>query len=236
VASGVGAIGDDADLEERSHIGKVFRLRRLVLVSPDIPAEILLSGRANALRSSLERFQEAHLFSNEGDEVLRNISTMANFFTLPTRRREFGYRLGNAGVLTDWGITKGVTLDKLRLGSRTLAQLCDALDSNQFEDSLAQRFTYFDCTDSVENGQGVVTLAQPGKPCDLSWIAHLGLLARYVLSGRPDVHSGYFEPGFVGGLIYRFACIGYGDSEEAYGKFDAFSTACKEHQVKAMRS
>jgi Alpha/beta hydrolase of unknown function (DUF900) len=100
VASGAGAVSDDADLDERSHIGKVFRLRRLVLVSPDIPAEVLLSGRANALRSSLDRFQEAHLFSNEGDEVLRDISTTANFFTLPTKRREFGYRLGNAGVLT----------------------------------------------------------------------------------------------------------------------------------------
>jgi pimeloyl-ACP methyl ester carboxylesterase len=236
VASGVGAVNDDVDLEERSHIGKVFRLRRLVLVSPDIPAEVLLSGRANDLRSSLDRFQEAHLFSNEGDEVLRDISTTANFFTLPTKRREFGYRLGNAGVLTEWGITKGITLDKLRIGARTLAQLYDALDSNQFQDSLARRFTYFDCTDSIENGQGVVTVVQPGKPSDLSWIAHLGLLARYVFVGRPDVHSGYFEPGFVGGLIYRFACIGYGDSEEAFGKFDAFSAACKEHQVKAMRN
>jgi hypothetical protein len=124
----------------------------------------------------------------------------------------------------------------LRIGSRTLAQLYDALDSSQFKDSLAQRFTYFDCTDSVENGQGVVTMAQAGKPSNLSWIAHLWLLALYVFSHRPDVHSGYFEPGFVGGLIYRFACIGYGDSEEAYGKFDAFSAACKEHQVKALRS
>ena len=236
MASGVGAVRDDADLEERSHIGKVFRLRRLVLVSPDVPAEVLLSGRANALRSSLDRFQEAHLFSNEGDEVLRNISTTANFFALPTKRREFGYRLGNAGVLTEWGITDGITLDKLRIGSRTLAQLYDGLDSNQFKGSLAQRFTYFDCTDSVENGQGVVTVAQPGKPSDLSWIAHLGLLARYVFSGRPDVHSGYFEPGFVGRLIYRFACIGYGDSEAAYGRFDAFSALCKAHQVKALRS
>jgi pimeloyl-ACP methyl ester carboxylesterase len=236
VASGIGAARDDVDREERSHIGKVFRLRRLVLVSPDIPAEVLLSGRANALRSSLDRFQEAHLFSNEGDEVLRNISTTANFFTLPTKRREFGYRLGNTGVLAEWGITKGITLDKLRIGARTLAQLYAALDANQFKDSLAQRFTYFDCTDSVENGKGVVTMAQPGKLSDLSWIAHLVLLARYLLSGRPDVHSGYFEPGFVGGLIYRFACIGYGDTEEAYGKFDAFSAVCKDHQVKALRS
>jgi len=26
------------------------------------------------------------------------------------------------------------------------------------------------------------------------------------------------------------------DSEKAYGKFDAFSAACKEHQVKTLRN
>jgi hypothetical protein len=37
-------------------------------------------------------------------------------------------------------------------------------------------------------------------------------------------------------LIYRFACIGYGDSEEAYGQFQAFSDLCKKYQVKALRN
>jgi hypothetical protein len=220
---------------ELSNIGKAFRLRRLVLVSPDIPAEVLLSGRANALRSSLIRFQEAHLFSNEGDEVLLDISTTANFFSLPTMQRRFGFRLGNVGVLTEWGITKGVSLDKLRVGSHTLSQLYAELEASQTEDGFAQRLTYFDCTDSIENGEGVVTNARPGEPCDLSMAGHLRLLWLYVTQGRPDVHSGYFAPGFVGRLIYRFACIGYGDSEQAYGEFDAFSAECKAHQVKALR-
>jgi hypothetical protein len=208
----------------------------LVLVCPDIPAEVLLSGRANALRSSLIRFQEAHLFSNEGDEVLRNISTTANFFSLPTNKRNFGYRLGNVGVLTERGISKGISLDKLRVGSQTLSQRYVTLDSTQSQDSFAQQLTYFDCTDSIEKGQGVVTAVRPGESSDLSVKGHLHLLWLYVTRGRPDVHSGYFEPGFVGQLIYRFACIGYGDSEEAYGKFDVFSAKCKEHQVKALRS
>jgi len=236
MTAGEEVLGTHADDNiELSYIGKAFLLRRLVLVSPDIPAEVLLSGRANALRSSLIRFQEAHLFSNEGDEVLLDISTTANFFSLPTKQRNFGFRLGNVGVLTDWGITKGVSLDKLRVGSQTLSQLYTALDAAQSSDDFAQRLTYFDCTDSIENGEGVVTNARPGEPCDLSTMGHLRLLWLYVTQGRPDVHSGYFAPGFVGQLIYRFACIGYGDSEQAYGQFDAFSAECKAHQVKALR-
>jgi pimeloyl-ACP methyl ester carboxylesterase len=232
------------DLDKRSEIGKAFRLRRLVLVSPDIPAEVLMSGRANALRSSVERFEEAHLFSNEADEVLRNISTTANFFMLPTKRRMFGYRLGNVGVLTpSYGITKGLTdprghvaLDKLQVGYKSLADLYTRLGSDQFQAGTAQRFTYFDCTNSISDaGIGVVSAAKRGKPTDLSSIGHLVLLARYV-AGGPDVHSGYFADNFVGSLIYRFACIGYGDSEQAYNGFEVFSAACKDHQIKALRN
>ena len=65
------------------NIGNAFQLMRFVLASPDIPAEALLSNRANFLASSLRRFREAYLFSNEGDEVLRQISTTANFLFPP---------------------------------------------------------------------------------------------------------------------------------------------------------
>jgi hypothetical protein len=82
-------------------IGNVFRLMRLLLVSPDIPAEALVSNRANFLASCLSRFREAYLFSSEGDEVLRQISTTANYFSFPTRSRNFGFRLGNVGVLAN---------------------------------------------------------------------------------------------------------------------------------------
>jgi pimeloyl-ACP methyl ester carboxylesterase len=237
-AAGVIAPADDPLREQRAEIGNAFRLKRLVLVSPDIPAEALMTGRANALHSSLSRFEEAHLFSNEADEVLANISTTVNFFSLPTRRREYGFRLGNVGVLTPWGITKGLTLDRLRLGSRTLQQLYAKLNPlTSFAPDNSQRLTYFDCTDSIDDqGHGVVSNAGTGRAQSLTPIAHLVLLWDYVVKHKPDVHSGYFEPGFVGGLIYRFACIGYGDSEEAYGHFDAFSDACKTHQVKGLRN
>lgn len=61
-----------------AEIGNVFSLGRLVLVSPDIPAETIISGRANFLSSSLRRFEETYLFSNEGDMALKLASTAAN--------------------------------------------------------------------------------------------------------------------------------------------------------------
>ncbi|PZV06509.1 MAG: hypothetical protein DCF32_09600 [Leptolyngbya sp.] len=88
----------DPQKKPSPEIGNVFCLSRLVLVSPDIPAETIISGRANFLQSSLRRFEEAYLFSNEGDMALRLASTAANYFTYPSRTRDGGYRLGNVTV------------------------------------------------------------------------------------------------------------------------------------------
>jgi hypothetical protein len=108
-------------------IGHVFSLVRLVLVSPDIPAEALIGNRANFLKSSLRRFKEAYLFSNEGDEVLRMISTAANYFSFPTRSRDYGYRLENVEVLSEnFGVIdapKAAIQDKLRVGRNSIEQL-----------------------------------------------------------------------------------------------------------------
>jgi len=232
----LGSADERRQREIRSKIGKSFLLRRLVLVSPDIPAEVLLLGRSNALHSSLIRFQEAHLFSNEGDEVLRDISTTANFFSLPTKSRRFGYRLGNVGVRTGWGISEQLTLGNLRVGARTLYELYAELDAAQSEESFAQRLTYFDCTDSInDKGDGVVTDATRGAPPNLSWLGHLRLLWVYV-RGKVDVHSGYFlKPSLVRRLIYRFAAIGYGDTEKLYGGLPALNALCEDYQIRALK-
>ena len=110
----------EQDPDAMRAIGHVFLLERLVLVSPDIPAETLLQGRANFLQSSLRRFKEAYLFSNEGDEALRLISTMGNYFSFPTQSRNYGYRLGNVNIVKppqpgkpEYGI---VNLKRLRTG------------------------------------------------------------------------------------------------------------------------
>jgi len=48
----------------------------------------------------LSRFDEAYLFSNEGDEVLRQISTLANYFVFPAKSKNHGFRLGNVEILS----------------------------------------------------------------------------------------------------------------------------------------
>lgn len=87
--------GNLAGKDPSSKIGRVFSLGRLVLVAPDIPVESILSGRANFLRSSLRRCEEAYVFSNEADLALRLASTAANYFSFPARTRFRGYKLGN---------------------------------------------------------------------------------------------------------------------------------------------
>jgi len=81
-----------------SRVGRVFALGRLLLVAPDIPLLTITSGRSNFLRSALRRFEEAYLFSNEGDLALRIASTAANYFSFPAKTRTQGYRLGNLTV------------------------------------------------------------------------------------------------------------------------------------------
>ncbi|XHX80228.1 MAG: alpha/beta hydrolase [Stenomitos frigidus ULC029] len=81
-----------------AEIGRVFRLERLILIAPDIPAESIMPRRSNFLRSSLRRCKEAYVFSNEGDLALRLASTTANYFSFPARKRSSGYRLGNVTV------------------------------------------------------------------------------------------------------------------------------------------
>ncbi|MEL7067800.1 MAG: alpha/beta hydrolase [Cyanobacteria bacterium J06581_3] len=96
------AIGN-LDAEDKAkvpspNIGHVFSLGRLVLVSPDIPAEAIISSRTNFLSSSIRRFEETYLFSNEGDMALKLASTAANYASFPARTLEGGYRLGNVVV------------------------------------------------------------------------------------------------------------------------------------------
>ena len=174
-------------------IGHVFDLMRFVLASPDIPGETLLANRANFLASSLRRFKEAYLFSSEGDGVLRSISTIVNYFTFPTRSRNYGYRLGNAEILTS-DFSKPVAGDVLRLvrvGRKTLADLStETVEGNPSE--VANAFTYFDCTDykDGEPPMGMLTEARNYKRNDpnarIPLYEHIKLLILYV--AEPDRH------------------------------------------------
>ena len=244
-------------------IGTVFELKRFVLASPDIPAETLLSDRGNFLASSLLRFHEAYLFSNEGDEVLRQISTLANYFVFPAKSRDHGFRLGNVEILsTDFGLIKrpeNEFLGTLRIGNLTLQQLYDRLEQAQAsrhrttgtrraQPSLPTVFSYFDCTDYVDqNNEGepdqhLLTFAkclkhkQGNAKARLSFPAHLRLLYAYVFKHKPNVHGGYFEGRLSQELIYRLACLGYDATEATYGSESLLGKACADKQIRMLLS
>ncbi|MBW4443114.1 MAG: alpha/beta hydrolase [Plectolyngbya sp. WJT66-NPBG17] len=207
-----------------SNIGNVFRLSRLVLVAPDISAETIISGRGNPLRSSLRRFDEAYLFSNEGDMVLKIASTVANYFSFPASTRDGGYRLGNVivGSPGKFGLEKNgiVNVDDrgkllplkgteflnclyLRQGvplSKRQEEI--GLEDDRF---IAELFTYFDCTNYRENGKGMVSQAL-GK----SFLDYKDYVA-LVLSGV-DGHGGLLyqrDADFSRRLIYGLSCLGF---------------------------
>jgi hypothetical protein len=234
--------GEDDEVPGR--VGHVFTLMRFVLISPDIPAEALLADRANFLASSLRRFREAYLFSNEGDEVLRAISTSVNYFTFPTMSRIYGYRLGNAEILASaFGMTSPGRdqLDLLRTGTHTLKSLSGRTTRAQRPAAVARAFTYFDCTDykDGEPPKGMLTEALDVKRNDPSasiplW-RQLKLLILYRL-GRVDVHGGYFDGAVTQRLIYRLACLGFDNGLKAYGDEAAMMAECADHQIRVMPS
>jgi len=211
---GAGSPPQSRPAEPAHAIGNVFDLKRFVLASPDIPAETLLSSRGNFLASALSRFDEAYLFSNEGDEVLRQISTLANYFVFPTKSRNHGFRLGNLEILSrNFGmidVNGEDFLRVLRIGNQTLQQLYDSLEDAKTkrhvsdrdvpeQAPLPSRFTYFDCTDyrdrddpqmpdEVENYRPLLTFAkrrkQDNADARLRWYSHLYLLIVYVANGQ----------------------------------------------------
>jgi hypothetical protein len=224
-------------------IGHVFTLTRFVLISPDIPAEALIADRANFLASSLRRFREAYLFSNEGDEVLRAISTSVNYFTFPTMSRFYGYRLGNAEILSSaFGATPSGPnlLDILRAGIKTLAYLSGKVTGYKAT-TVARAFTYFDCTDYIDGTppRGMLTEALNFKRNDpkaaIPLWEQFKLLILYLM-GRVDVHGGYFDGETTQRLIYRLACLGYNQSLAAYGGENAMLAQCADHQIRVVVS
>ena len=208
-------------------IGEALELKRFVLASPDIPAETLLSTRGNFLASALSRFDEAYLFSNEGDEVLRQISTLANYFVFPAKSRKHGFRLGNVEILSrQFGmidVTEQDYLRVLRIGHLTLQELYDKLQEareSRIADAtpaleqapLPTKFTYFDCTDYIDrddpktpdvakNWRPLLTFAKCHKASDpaaqLRWYSHLHLLFAYVVHDQKPDLHGGYFEGML---------------------------------------
>jgi hypothetical protein len=235
---------EEGDEMVPGRIGHVFSLMRFLLVSPDIPAEALLADRGDFLASSLRRFREAYLFSNEGDEVLRAISTAVNYFTFPTMSRVYGYRLGNAEILTsDFAPTPPGPnqLDILRTGTETLSELSGKTTRGLKPAAVARAFTFFDCTDYKDGDppKGMLTEAlnfkRDNPAAGIPLWEQLKLLILYIL-GRVNVHGGYFDGPVAQRLIYRLACLGFDGSLEAYGDEGAMLAECADHQIRVMLS
>lgn len=235
-------------------IGDTLSLGRLILASPDIPVLSIISSRANGLASSLRRFSEAYLFSNEGDLALRLASTAVNYISFPSAKQHYGHRLGSIALTNDI-YKKGIvnlpalqtyySLDK-DLGEAITADPGDILDSlfithgsgsgdgylslgDLFDiehrakgpATLADLFTFFDCTDYKDyrltlgaNGwrdrsfqkTGLLTRAKNRR--HLTTWDYLELLFDTV-AGRRDVHGGYFKGVYSRQLIYRIAFLGF---------------------------
>jgi hypothetical protein len=208
---------------KRSSVGQCFFLERLVLVSPDIPVNAILSGRSNFLSSSLSRFQESYLFSNEGDMVLLLLSTVANYISFPSSTGLMGYKLGNIGIKKDMKKGEKNTTD---FAMSQFSRIVDEKDMSDDEDVLlkklvigvkhhelieirdelpfiAQEFTYFDCTDYLR--------------CELSnkkenfrkykalKLLNYASLVRYI----GGTHGGYFDLPETKEAIYTLACKGF---------------------------
>lgn len=223
-----------------SKVGNVFGLGRLVLVAPDISSETIISGRANVLRSSLRRFEEAYLFCNEGDMALRLASTTANYFSFPARTRDGGYRLGNVTVREAIATRKIETSGIVNLlpngalvpenvraflsylyirQSRSLLDRQSEIGLDDGTRSIAELFTYFDCTNYREDisnpttkqleSKGILTRAVNKTSLEMTDYA---LLCKDFAQGKRDPHGGYIFSGdadFTKQAIYGLACLGW---------------------------
>ncbi len=237
-----------------SEIGNTLSLGRLILASPDIPVLAIVSSRANGLMSSLRRFREAYLFSNEGDLALRVASTAANYISFPSRGQSHGHRLGSIALTNDVYSKGIINLSLLRQHYPIEENLCDALAKDPldilnclfithssgkgkgyvslgdlFRDenckdthaTLADLFTFFDCTDykdfrltlgqngwreSSKTTTGLLTRAKQKRNLNL-W-DYVELVYDSLL-GRRDVHGGYFNGEYSRQLIYRIGFLGF---------------------------
>ena len=237
----------------------------MILVSPDIPILSIISSRSNGLASSLRRFEETYLFSNEGDLALRLASTAANYISFPSARQNHGHRLGSVALANsphDKGIINLADLRQQYPGDRPLenAIATDSVDildslyithssgkgdgylslgelfrlekSKTVNASLADLFTFFDCTDYKdyklvinENGRRVTTKKKVGLLTRAKGRKNLNLwdyteLIFLCLRGQLDVHGGYFHGQYSRQIVYRLAFLGFEDMLLAVGTED----------------
>jgi hypothetical protein len=208
--------------QKRSNIGKYFTLERLILVSPDIPVNTILSGRSNFLTSSLSRFKHSFLFSNEGDMVLLLLSTVANYISFPSTCSQMGYKLGNIGVDNDSNsavsdFSKIEDEDSVNHVGNVLRSLVIGIEHENLREIgndnpfIAQEFTYFDCTNYLRSQ---LSILNPNS--SIEDYRQLNLLNYFFLLPKLGLtHGGYFKFPKTEEAIYTIACKGLEDFQKS---------------------
>jgi hypothetical protein len=203
------------EIAELQKIGNFFRLKSLILASPDIPIWAITTGRSNFLRTCLRRFDEAYLFTNDADMVLRLASTVANYFVFPSASRIGGYRLGNLTCTGDRSYG-AINLDATELGVRTFTRSIKLIDKPfSSQNAVYQSFTVVDCTDyrdklvagSGSLGRRLSVLTANNSAANLlNYI--LTAISHFLGIGQIDSHGGYFRGQFCLDLLYSLALYG----------------------------
>ena len=122
----------------------------------------------------------------------------------------------------NWGYKRGYNTLANLLQQRILSSQPQTLNGPSSQHSpkitIADFFTYFDCTDykdvtfsvkdgvTSQNAQGLLTHAHRKKA--LSWWDYLWLMIDGA-RGNIDVHGGYFQGNFTQSMIYRIAFLGF---------------------------
>lgn len=211
--------------EELREVGRTLRLENLVLVSPDIPTETVLTGRANFVASALRRFKSRFLFSNEGDEVVNLIAGAAHSFSLPTNSKDFNVRLANLCLFREGQAYGAQAADvPWSAGVWTARETLELLDPGMAP--FAECFTIVDCTDAKDNLTIWRTIrdAKPGRSPfkrvlspniwpigrkaggHLNGLGHFVCLLNYIW--RYDLHSAYFDAEFIRHSLFGVAAKG----------------------------
>lgn len=258
-----------------SHIGSFFTLNRMVLVSPDIPINTILLERSNYLGSSLIRFKESYLFSNQADVVLLLFSTVANYLSFSSRTPQMGYRLGNVGVhhhmnqkwwrsimtrfkllITAFSFDSKSTIDYskykekrfdliniqqetstacpfsvleyLIIGVQHTKLFTRGREEIQKQPFLAQKFTYFDCTDYLRRRVKIINTTRGLETLDL--FDYFALVFQHSFT-----HGGYFDSKKcpeTHEAIYRIACQGFDKFSDTTTGQEIISG---QHEIKVLR-
>ncbi|PZV10663.1 MAG: hypothetical protein DCF20_21020 [Pseudanabaena sp.] len=209
--------------EEMQNLGTLFRLKTLVIASPDIPIWAITTGRSNFLKSCLRRFKEAYLFSNDADLVLRLASTAANFFMFPSASRAGGYRLGNLTITKkrEYGV---LSYGNNAIGIRGLTNNIPLKDKPfDCEVDISKSFTIIDCTDYKDKLVGSDSSAFSSRRLSAFTANNsFATFFNYIFTAfkhfsgisKLDSHGGYFKGEFCRDLIYSLALYGKEKSQK----------------------